>query len=267
MKWLRDLLKKRRRDDRIKIIMIFALLGIIMLGNTVYRIVKLYGIVTESEEYILAENETIKIKDLQIDALSKTENVISISRQKEIPLELKVETDSISLNCIELSESYLKTVYGINVNSMSRAFFINESAYNILMQSDGFAEELEKGENCILADYALGEDGISCGTAKVILVKGKLPDDMPYAFCKAQSADLGENSSGVRVMFANSDLTSSNKDRLKDMGFVIADSDKTDIKNLLCENEFLHIKYSVLIIGLCFLFVLSVIFKFMRING
>lgn len=246
--------------------MLFVLLGIVMLENTVYRIVKLYGIVTESEEYILIEDETIKIKDFQIDALSKTENVVSISRQKEIPLELKGETESVSLNCIELSETYLKTVYGISVNSMSRAFFINESAYNILMQSDEFAEKLKKGDNCILADYALGEDETSCDTAKVILVKGKLPDDMPYAFCKAQSADLGENSSGVRVMFANGDLTSSNKDRLKDMGFVISDSDKTDIKNLICEKEFVYIKYSVLIIGLCFLFVLSVIFKFMRIN-
>lgn len=266
MKWLGDLLKKRKRDDRIKIIMVFAVLGIVMVLNTVYRIVKLYGIAAGTEEYLLTEDEAIKIKDIKIDELAKTENVVSVSRQKEMPLELKVENDSVSLNCIELSESYLKTVYKVNVNSSMRIFYINKPAYDMLMQSDGFAEKLEKGENCILADYALGEEGTSSGSAKVMFVEDGLPDDMPYAFCKMQSTDSGQGPSGVRVMFANGDLTLSNKGRLTQMGFVIADSYKTDIKNLLYEKELLHIKYSALAAGLCFMFILSVVLKFMALT-
>lgn len=263
MKWFSSLLKKRKQDDRIKIILFFALLGIIFLGNSVYRIVKLYDMVSDLEEYILTENETIKIKDIQIDTLSKIENVVSVSRQKEVPLELKKNSESISLNCLELSESYLKTVYGININSSMKVFFINKSAYNTLTQSQNFAEEFKKGKNSIMADYALGEESLSYGTAKVVLVENKVPDDMPFAFCKAESSDFGNDSSGVRVMFANGDLTSANKEILKNMGFIISDSDESDKRNLLYEKEFIYIKYSVLTAGLCFLFIISVLCKFM----
>ncbi|MBD5137206.1 MAG: hypothetical protein HDT39_14840 [Lachnospiraceae bacterium] len=267
MKWFSSLLKRRKQDDRIKIILFFALLGIIFLGNSVYRIVKLYNMVSDFEEYVLTENETIIIKDIQINALSKFENVISISRQKEVPLELKKNSESISLNCLKLSESYLKTVYGININSSMKVFFINKSAYSMMTQSQDFAEEFKKGKDSIMADFVLGEESESYGTAKVVLVEDKVPDDMPLAFCKAESSDFGNDSSGVRVMFANGDLTSANEEILKSMGFTISDNNESDRRTLLYEKEFLHIKYSGLTAGLCFLFMILHYFGTMWYNN
>lgn len=264
MKWLRSLLKKRKQDDRIKIILFFTLLGIIFLGNSICGMVKLYDMAGDLEEYILTEDEVIKIKDIQINELLKIENVVSVSRQKELPLELKKNSESISLNCLELSESYLKTVYGINISSSMKVFFINKQAYKMLIQSQDFAEEFEKSKNSIMSDFTLGEENPLYGTAKVVLVEEKIPNDKPFAFCKAESSDFGNDSSGVRVMFSNGDLVSSNKEVLKNMGFTISDDSGSDKRTLLYEKEFMNIKYSGLVSGLCFLFISLMIFKFMK---
>lgn len=261
MEWLRKILIKRRQDDRVKIIIIFALTGIVMSANSIYRTVKLYGLADNKAEYVIAENEGTKIKNYALTKLKDTGEVITMSRQIESSLSIYTGEQSVSLDCIALSDEYLSTVYEADINSLMRVFYINKKAYDLLSQTDKFKSAFADSPGGITVDYSMaGNEKKYKG--KLVVLNSKIPDDRPYAFCRLDGQSLKSNSTGVRICYSKYDIMGEIKNNLIKGGYTVSNSDVIDSRNNQYEIELLHIKYSIMVAGLCFLFVICIKIKF-----
>lgn len=261
MKWLRKVLLKRRQDDRVKIIIIFALTGIVMSANSLYRTIKLYGIVDNKAEYVIAENESVKIKDYAIDKLKDTGEVITMSRQIESSLSIYSGEEPVYLDCIALSDEYLAAVYGVDINSSMRVFYINKKAYDLLAKDEKFKSAFADSPGGITVDYSVA-DNEEKYKGKLVVLNSKIPDDRPYAFYRLDRQSLKSNSTGVRICYSKDDIMGEIKNNLIKNGYTVSNSDVIDSRNNQYEMELLRIKYSIMVAGLCFLFVMCIKIKY-----
>lgn len=265
MKWIKSYLKSRRQDDRIKIMTFIILLGGAMLVISICRIAKLNGQVGQSLEYILAENESMKIKDSDISEFKMMENVKVVSRQVESILTIYNEEEAVALDCVGLSGEYLSTMFGgeekggeteldTTINSSMKVFYFNQQAYEMLMQDT--ATDIE---------YSLGEDEKKY-KGKIVLLKNGAEQEKPCVFFQMDNASLKKSSGGVRVCMAEDDLVGETKNKFIQKGYTISNLEAVNERNYHYEVELLHIKYGILIAGLCFVMAFSVYVKFMKVS-
>lgn len=274
MKWLKTFLKRRRQDDRVKIILMVILLGSFMLANSIYRVVKLQEQLGERVEYILAEEEQMPIKDSELTEWKELEHVVAISRQTEEILTIYEGEEAVMLNCIGLSDEYLSEVYGIAgkssdntaAYSVAKVFYLNQQAYDMLLQAEGFqGMALADGQNAadaITIEYSMGEDEKKY-KGKIVPAENNMGQDLPCAFFKSDKASLKKNTGGVRICVTKDDLAGEMKNYFMGKGYVITNSDAIYQRNYQYEIEILHIKYSLFIAGCCFLLAYSIKVKFM----
>ncbi len=251
MKWWSKFWKIRKQKDKVKLMLLFILLGIGFFGHLIYEGICLYQITITPAEYILTSYDSAGITDKQMKELWELEQVSAVSRQQELSLELAGQRGKANLTCLEISQSYLENAYGIRSCSSMQVFYVNQLAYEELLRNMGYMDGSETPKENWNMGYVLG--GEESGMAKIILVTEGVPNDQPYAFHEGNSIRLAKHSPAIRVQVSQQDLDGMQVQRFRQSGLEIVND--TEVEEMLFRQEtmLLQMKYDCIIAGLCLL--------------
>lgn len=139
MKWWKAFLKKRRQSDRVKIQTICLLLGIVFLCDFVYRGVSLIQFFRTPQEYVLTGTSG-EVTAGQISTLREQDHVKCVSRQRETAVTFFGKEEIMTVTCFMLTEEYLTNGYGIPKGSGAQNFYLNQTAWEQLLETEESAD-------------------------------------------------------------------------------------------------------------------------------
>ncbi len=262
MKWWIRFWKRRKQDDRIKIMLIFLMTGIGFLINAVYSGMQVYAMVQTPVEYIVRSNGKSGITEYQMSGIEAMENLQAVSKQKESSLTLFDSWGEMAVTCLELSDTYLESAYGISETSAMKVIYLNEMAWEQLTKAsggsgngvdvmDGESESEAKQINSMQLDYILGGEDGEKGTAKILCIASGVPNDMACAFCTADNVRLSEGNSEIRLRLSRQDLEGTSIGQINQFGLEVTNSSDMQIDSMRREMKFMQIKYDVIVVVLC----------------
>lgn len=253
MRWWIRFWKRRKQDDRIKIMLIFLMTGVGFMINAIYSGMQVYAMVQTPVEYIVKSNGKSGITEYQMSGIEAMENLQAVSKQKESSLTLSGSWGEMTVTCLELSDAYLRSAYGISEISAMKVIYLNDMAWNQLMQACGeTGNDSETGmeQGSFQLDYQLGEEDMT-GTAQIVHAKSGVPNDTACAFCDADSARLSDSETGVRIQMRGQELDGTTVKQLGQFGLEVVNSDKVQQNSLKQEMQFLRMRYDVIAALLC----------------
>lgn len=251
MKWWNKFWKIRKQKDKVKLMLLFVLVGLGFFGHFLYAGIQLYLKTLEPTEYILASYSPMGITDNQMKELGEQEHISAVSRQQELSLELAGQRGKLNLTCLEVSKSYLENAYGIQLSSSMQVFYVNKLAYDELTRSMGYVEGGDEPPTEWNMGYVLG--GEESGMAKIILVSEGIPNNQPYAIHEASSVRLAKNSPAIRVQVRQQDLDGMQVRRFRQSGLEIVNNTEVEETLFRQETMLLQMKYDCMIAVLCLL--------------
>lgn len=251
MKWWSRFWKIRKQKDWVKLMLLFLLLGIGFFGHLVYEGICLYQIILTPMEYILTSQSPTGITDLQMQDLWELEQISAVSRQQELSLELAGQWGKMNLTCLEVSQSYLENAYGIRSCSSMQVFYMNQLAYEELLENMGYGEGYDPPKEDWTLGYVLGEEEM--GMAKIILVPEGVPNDQPYAFHEGNSVRLAKNSPAIRIQVRQQNLDGMHVQRFQQSGLEILNDSDIEKTSDCQERILMQMKYDCMIAVLCLL--------------
>lgn len=262
MKWWIRFWKRRKQDDRIKIMLIFLMTGIGFLINAVYSGMQVYAMVQTPVEYIVRSNGKSGITEYQMSGIETMENLQAVSKQKESSLTLSDSWGEMAVTCLELSDTYLESAYGISETSAMKVIYLNEMAWEQLAKAsggsgngvgmmDGESESEAKQINSMQLDYILGGEDGEKGTAKILRIASGVPNDIACAFCTADNVRLSEGNSEIRLRLSRQDLEGTSIGQINQLGLEVTNSSDMQLDSMRREMKFMQIKYDVIVVVLC----------------
>lgn len=255
--WWNRFWRRRKQSDRFKVILLFGLAGVFFAGHAVYAGVQVYRMVDSSIEYVLEDTSENGVTDAQISRIREMDFVTMVSRQLETSLVLSAEWGESTISCLEISEAYLNTAYGIQENGTMKTFYLNQAACDQLLESSKGTIEDSAELNQMQIHYSVGEE--EKGIARLVVLHHGVPDDKPYAFCRANSVHLLDNSSEIRVQAAGQDLDGLQLTKLIQTGLQLVNEAEIEEHTYRQEAGFLRIRYNSLAAVICLLAVWSLI--------
>lgn len=246
--WIR-FLRARKRSDRVKMELLFLLAGFWFMGCSLFHGVMFYRENNILTEYVLCGNMYGELWNSKAAEFGNRKEIIAAGMQKETTVKLEFLWESMEFPCVELTEGYLRSVYGISENSSMTVFYINQAALEQIKQSWEKSPGKTFDLNTIHPEYTL--DGGRTGTAKIVLLPEWVQEDMPYVCCKADSTQL-KDSAQVRVCLKKRDFDDSLSKWFGSLGLELEEPEKKQREELENENSFLRIKYEMLAVVLCF---------------
>lgn len=238
----------RRRDDRVKVMLLLACIGIGFFLYAVYSGIQAYTMVKTPVEYILNGNG-------HIYNIENMEDAAAVSMQRESSLTLSGPWGEMTVACVELSESYLTLAYGISETSAMKVIYLNQMAYEQLLQASN-SENASKSAKEMQAVYILGDEEEK-GEAKIRVIPGGVQNNTACAFCSGSSVSLSEGDGAIRVQMAGHDLDGLNAARIGQFGFQIVNAFEVQQASMELEMQFMRIKYGCLVAVLCLIAVIS----------
>lgn len=257
MKWWIRFWKRRKQDDRIKIMLIFFLAGIGFLVDAVFTGVQIYEEVKSPVEYVVVSGQASGITAYQLSAIEAMENVQAVSRQKDSSLILSDTWGELWVSCLELSDTYLNLAYGLSDTSAMKVIYLNDMAWKQLMQASGSQSDISDSPASAIEDeteqltYELGEEDGETGTAKVIHVQSGLPEDEAYAFCVSDSFRLMEGDGSVRVRMSGQGLSGTGLAQFSYLGLTVTNSAEIEKASMTKSMWFQRIRYDIFVVFLC----------------
>ncbi len=262
MKWWIRFWKRRKQDDRIKIMLIFLMTGIGFLINAVYSGMQIYAMVQTPVEYIVRSNGKSGITEYQMSGIETMENLQAVSKQKESSLTLSDSWGEMTVTCLELSDTYLESAYGISETSAMKVIYLNEMAWEQLTKAsggsgngvdvmDGESESEAKQINSMQLDYILGGEDGEKGTAKILRIASGVPNDIACAFCTADNVRLSEGNSEILLRLSRQDLEGTSIGQINQLGLEVTNSSDMQLDSMRREMKFMQIKYDVIVVVLC----------------
>ncbi len=247
MKWWSKFWKRRKQDDRIKIMLLFFLGMIVFLADTINSGMKVYNRMRSPVEYVVRNSSASGLTSYQASAIETMEGVQAVSRQRESSLTLSGARGEMMVTCLELYDDYLALVYGMSETGAMKVIYLNEMAWNQLIQTFG---ETGTEQGSLRLDYQLGEEDMT-GTAQIVYAKSGVPNDTACAFCGADSVRFSDSETGVRIQMRGQDLDGTTVKQLGQLGLEIVNSGDVQQNSLKQEMQFLRMRYAVIAVLLC----------------
>lgn len=247
MKWWTRFWKRRKQDDRIKIMLLFFLGMIVFLADIVNSGMKVYDRMRSPVEYVVRNSSAPGLTSYQASAIKTMEDVQAVSRQRESSLTLSGAWGEMTVTCLELYDDYLTLAYGMSETGAMKVIYLNEMAWNQLIQASG---ETGTEQGSLRLDYQLGE-GDMTGTAQIVYAKSGVSNDTACAFCGADSVRFSDSESGVRIQMRGQELDGTTVKQLGQLGLEIVNSGEVQQNSLKQEMQFLRIRYAVIAALLC----------------
>lgn len=227
MKRWSEFLKLRRQHDVVKIICLYAAVGIFFLADLFINGIFFCREIGSSEEYIVTENRRGVLTEERLEEIRRLSCVADVSRQRVVTVTVKYKTNEAVFSCTELSEPYIKTAYGITESGAMKTFYMNQTAYDQLTQ-DVAGQEKNADKGRLRVSYTQEEteqiaavSGTDNAAAVAVLITEGLPEEEPIVFCKGNSLGVSENVSQLRVLTERQDITGENVRRIQGLGFAL----------------------------------------------
>ncbi len=261
MKWWTRFWKRRKQDDRIKIMLLFFIGVIGFFADAVNSGIQVYNMMRSPVEYVVSNSSASGLTSYQMSGIETMEDIQAVSRQRESSLTLSESWGEMTVTCLELSDDYLALAYGMSETGAMKVIYLNGMAWNQLMQASGEirseseqADDISENEteqaDSLQLDYKLGEEEIT-GTAWIVYAKSGVPNDTACAFCDADSVRLSEGESGVRIQMKGQDLDGTTVKQLGQLGLEVVNSGDIQQNSLKQEMQFLRMRYAVIAALLC----------------
>lgn len=246
MKWIKNIIKLRRQNDYVKIMLFVFLLGLWMLGSSIYDGVRIYRQLSEPAEYIISGSAE-KISDEEIKNIEQISGVGGASIQKITELTIKDMSEDATYECYNISKMYLETVYHVNDTGTMKTFYVTPKLYEKL------TENIKGNQENIQRNYQMGEE--QQGISKFVKIDSNLFTDEEVAFTVADIVDFNEECNEIRVYVTKKDLDGTLNRSIENQGYMIENQEVL----LETDNElnigFVRIKYDVGIGVLCLIIV------------
>lgn len=253
MQYIKNFLRKRKQSDAVKLITLFVLGGIVMLGMTMQRSMALYRLIKNRVEYVFTSVSPGGVTEAQIQYIRGLDYVQAVSREYQGEVMLRYGGSEVALPCRMVSEEYMENVYEISRSGM-QTFYVNHAAYEELLKagwyssmSDGDEENAIAG---ILPEYDI--EGLENGVARLDIKSRIFEEEGMAAVGVMDKTALSEHPERIRVAVTENDLTGENLRNLEKGGIVLVN--ETDAKRMVWEQEkeYLRLKYEAAIAVLCF---------------
>lgn len=249
MKRWNEFLKLRRQYDVVKIICLYAAIGIFFLANTFLNGIFLCREIAGSAEYIFTENRNGGLTETRMEEIRRLGCVADVSRQRVVTVSVKYKTNEAVFSCTELSESYIKTAYGITESGAMKTFYMNQTAYDELTR-EVTGQEKSADQGRLRVSYTPEESGQTAAvggtdeiSAVAVLVAEGLPEEEPIVFCKGNGTGLSENVSQLRVLTKQQGITGENVRQIQALGFSLENVQTVREAEYRRELEMVRIKY------------------------
>ncbi len=244
MRWWSKFLKLRRQNDIIKIMCLYLIIGAVFIVNAIFNGFRLYQSVQSPAEYVLTGNEQNAASNAKLQEISELENVAALSRQKEMMITIKYQASETVFSCTKLSEAYMEMVYGIQESGAMTTFYMNQKAYGQIKKNDySLGEDSDNGE--LRVNYTAGDapESQTGGTARVMLVQTRMPEEEPFVFCKGDGMSMSENTADIRVFVNRQDLGGEDVKRLQAFGFTLVNEKEVQEAQYLRQIQLVKIQY------------------------
>lgn len=259
---LSKIIRARRRDDRVKIVMIFGVIGITFIILAVNGGVKMYKGINCVTDYIVSVKcSRTKLKN-NIQELKKIEGVMAAGSISRGNVGIYAGKDTISYESIKLDKTFARELYGIDNTSAGEKIYISNGAYLKLKR---YIPDIDNGSNSHIKYMS---DEVS-SSAKLILPddehsvsrennseKNKefvvIIDDGKRTSYNKESEDTQNE---VLVRFKRYDISGNTVKKLEKKGFTIENEEEELKRKSECDKTILCIKYNLSIGILCMVFV------------
>lgn len=259
---LSKILRARRRDDRVKIVMIFGAIGITFIILAVNGGVKMYKGINCVADYIVSVKcSSTKLKN-NIQELKKIDGVMAAGSISRGNVEIYAGKDTISYESIKLDKTFARELYGIDNTSAGERIYISNGAYLKLKR---YIPDIDNGSNSHIKYMS---DEVS-SSAKLILLddehsvsggnnseKNKefvviIDDGKRTSYNKESENTQNE----VLIRFKRYDISGNTVKKLEKKGFTIENEGEELKRKSECDKTILCIKYNLSIGILCMVFV------------
>ncbi len=235
MKALQRLVRLRREDDRVKLMLVFLLLAGVLLGQAVSATVSYGALLREPVEVVLSAGQSGAALDGALQRLLEQPEVVGASRQRSLSL----TAGDRSLQVTELDSAYLAACYGIEAGE-ARRFWLGEAAFAAFCGPTA--------ESPVSVDYT-GETG----PARAAFYR---VDALPAgtAVTRGTTRSLS-GTSQARVRFARSDPSGADEQRLQSLGLTVENTEAQVRLQAAGELTLTRLGFSLLGAGLSLLLV------------
>ena len=249
MKWWNRFWKQRKQNDRVKVQLIAGCIGLVCFGYALYHGISLYRLLNTPVEYICTTSDSGGGLDAKLSQVQELDYIDAVSRQELTSVEITTQRGTLTVPCLKVSEDYLRDAYGLTENSAMKTFYLNQTAYESMLNMVQASEEEIVD---VKVGYVMGEEK---GTAKLISGSELLPNDSPYIFCTGDPVCLRKEGRQLRVRVRQQDLDGMQLRDLGQLGIQVENQNEIEENRLLQEQKLLEIKYNLIIAILCMCFV------------
>lgn len=264
MKSIQYILKLRKQNDDIKILITLIILILYVLYCIFQNGMKLHNMLSEPVEYIFLKNYQ-KLKQTDVENILELKNVKAVSPFIETSIELETFTCEGGV----VTASYISDVYAVEIGIIksdqnSKILFVSEKLWDIILDSDNNKdknstyksngnnkneEQKNDNKNSVEMRYDIKIDGESFKRAKVVVIKS----DKEEAFLVDNDKKLIENGQFLRVYVEKQDINMSTYKEICEKGYTCINENEADKFAGKERMIYLKIRYELIICGLCVL--------------
>lgn len=272
---IKDLIRLRKQNDAVKIMLFFFLAGITSAFSILYHAREIYYFVNTPAEYVLSSNQIISGK--QVQTLLQMKDVVRISRQLDTSLTIKYRGKEAVISAVLLSQDYIEKMYDTTLPSGAKRIFLDPVSFENLQQEwsedgvEGVGIDSRQAEHNEGMDvrYAMmemlpdqtgetAEDILTDQPARLIVTKPENQEGEGLVCLVGSESQLLKGANGLRIQFRSHDLDGLQVDHLEKLGYQIENEERVMEQEFAMKMKLLHIRYGLLILGGCLVAVFAI---------
>lgn len=263
MNWWKKFWRLRKQEDRVKIVFLLFLLGIACLVYGIYNSVRLHQAMHTSVEYMLTGEGNGSPLERKQKELREWENLAGISICRKSGVRITYRGQETAFSCMELSADYIEKIYGLAQSGVTKTFYMNQKAFDMVKEAEGDAvagmfgnadslrvtyeiEDTEEGQ----AKQAEHE-GKEKKTAVIVLVKEGVREEEPFVFSAAENGILEKYGTEIRICSKGQDMDGSQVRKLQEMGLTVENMQMYQELEYFRNVKEIRIKYNLGMAALC----------------
>lgn len=233
MRLIRKFIIARRRDDRVKFLVIFIAIAIICLILSANEGVKIYREINKSIDCIVSTDSLEGVTKAQLDTLRKMDGALYAGRIKNEETEFIIQGDEVTFTCVQMSSESAEKLYGIKVTEGKDEMLFGKKSYSKLIRYMGKS-------NIDTAEY-ISEDK-KC-KAKVL----QISVDGDTIIHVVDEKNFSEEDNQIIVRFDNADVSGNNIKTLENSKFQVVEKNEYERQQIKLRNSVLKVKYRLMI--------------------
>ena len=223
MKWLSNFLKLRKQNDYVKIILLFVLVAVWVIGSSVYNIVEIRKNLSKPTEYVLmVQGNSAKSGDLK--NAGDVTGISNVTFQKSDTITVGNE----SIECLKVSKEYLENVYNVKETSGMRTFFLTPAL--------NMTYSIEEGEK---------------KTGKFVKLENEMFKDEEIAFTMGERIDFQSECNEIRAYVTKRNIDGTQNRKLEKSGLTLENQTESMETDFNIKLKFTEAKYNILIGIIC----------------